>query len=169
MSRHRKHQRPPATAVLSGPTPEFRRHHAVTEPEIGRKRFQEAWSVRSRFLALVPDSQTVIAATRWRKDFDVAQGVREGRSLERVDCDNGTTDGIGTAQIDAASRLRAVKADIGRNYSLLLLWCLVLDQEWQISAQKLGCEYRYAQTLTEQALAALVKHYQALDNQRKVK
>lgn len=173
MSRHRKRLQAPPTAVqgeqdASGPTPEFLRHHDARKPEIGRTRFQEAWSVRSRFLALAPDDQTVIAATRWRDDFDIAQGVQEGRSLERVDQSNSGTDGIGTAQIDAENRLRNVRDDIGRTYSLLLLWCLVVDQEWQISAVKLGCESRYAKTLTEQALAALVKHYQIVDNLRRV-
>lgn len=163
MSRHRKHVQPQPRAVqeprFPAPTPEFRAKHDTLSPEISRSSWRPNWSVTSRFMRLNPDRAAVEAATWWRNTWDIASGIKPGRTLERVDCDGAAHDGISASQLTAHKTLRIIAADLGRTYTQALVYSLVMDMPWTDLAIKFGCHQETARNLVRRALEALVKVY----------
>jgi DNA-directed RNA polymerase specialized sigma24 family protein len=81
--------------------------------------------------------------------------------MERVD-EGPTHDGVSANQLAAHATLRAVAADLGRTYTALLVYSLVLDMPWTEIGVKFGCHHETGRKLMRQALAALVTVYDRL-------
>ena len=153
---------PMSESGWGAPTPEFRQHHDIAQPEISPQRRHAAWTIASRFLSLHPDEATISAAERWYSDWVYGlEGVRDQEKNSKVD--GQSTYGLTDARLDALSRLTSVRESIGSFNVRLLYWCLVEDKDWTEVGKRIGCEYRTARKYTRKALAELVAHYVEAD------
>jgi hypothetical protein len=166
-----------------GPTEEFRARHHVLKPLVDGKTRREAYQVVPRVRLMVNadrdqsegaeiTSAEFDAAMRWRDDFELSEGARIKGTLTLVRVDGGRLgDGITGPQVDAMSRVRAVRAAIGPAYHALLYWAVALDRPWLqvaqlcsgITVDRMGVTDKTAKIWCADALRALAGYYDDVD------
>jgi hypothetical protein len=149
----------------SGPTPEFRRHHRVLEPEISAAAFMPAWRVRSRLDRLLLDG--AISVVQWRAAIayrDTWEAAHRGgmtsnvASLEAGVISKGRHRRPvepGTARLDAIERLKRIEQHLSPIVVRLVASCVLEDLGWAQVGRRFGCTPKTARSWVVAAVRAL--------------
>jgi hypothetical protein len=149
------------------PTKELAQHHDLAPPS--KLSATKGWEVKSRVDSLhkggrIDDAEKA-ACDRWLKDWEmgVAGVVQPGLS-ERVDNDNlrCAMDG----RIDALSRLRRVRDEIGLLNESLIEMCVARDMSWVEIGRRIGTTNKPALERGVAAITKLSDAYSRIDSKK---
>jgi hypothetical protein len=156
-----------------GPTAQRRANNSVSPPVVNGSRRRPHWQIETRLDALsdagLIDEPQWLAADRLRQDAARASGARAGCDYVRVD-HQPASDGIGTAQIAAVTRVREAQAGLrsalGRRFASVievLPTALVEDWSWVQLGSMLGVGHETARDRAVAVIRELAEVYQAID------
>jgi hypothetical protein len=150
---------PVRIASTTGPSPEYRRHFHVDEPEINATRFQPAWRVKTHLAALAERGHIgraeLEAGLAWRRWCETLGRQRTQSWVMRVD---GSRDGVDMTEneLAAATRLRAAAQALGPDRAALLCALILDDCRWPVICAVAGVkDPKTAKDRCAEALAAL--------------
>jgi hypothetical protein len=148
------------------PTAELAQHHDLTPPQRSSTVNRSAWEIRTRVQALhfteAIDDAEFEACKRWRRDWDLGmEGVVMAAMKERVD--GGVGGSALDAQVEALSRLRLVKDELGAFASVLLVMCLAHDVSWVAIGRRIGVSNHAARSYAIDTIKCLTAFYQLFD------
>jgi hypothetical protein len=149
----------PARPESNSPSVEFRQHHAVEPPHIGRTEFRPAWRVRTQLDTLLVRGfigrDEYLAGDRFRSLWHRAFSSLTPSSLRRMT--EALIDGMRTLRepivhVAAIGRVVELEARLGKTAFNLLVCLLILDLPWVELAKR--CRL-HRTTAKQHAIAAL--------------
>jgi hypothetical protein len=133
----------PARPESNSPSVEFRRHHQVEAPHIGRSEFRPAWRVRTQLDTLLVRGNIgrdeYLAGDRFRALWHHAFGSLTPSSLRRAWAaliDNSRQGSEPRVPVDAIGRVVELEAKLGKVTFNLLVALLILDLPWTELAKR---------------------------------
>ena len=162
----RARNRPDRSRPPSPPLPSSRPNaervafaEAIEQPDINGRAFRPGWLVRSRLDGLLADGlidrETYAAAQSVARDYRAVSGAPSSPiarlGMSRV---AGREDAI-ASRIDAARRLRAVRARIGEGAYSLAVAVVAEDTSWRELGKRLGVRDVTAKSAAVEALGRL--------------
>ena len=133
----------PARPESNSPSVEFRRHHQVEAPHIGRSEFRPAWRVRTQLDTLLVRGNIgrdeYLAGDRFRSLWHHAFGSLTPSSLRRMT--EALIDGTRALReprvpVAAIGRVVELEARLGKTAFNLLVALLILDLPWTELAKR---------------------------------
>ena len=153
---------PPAIAT-SRPTPEFRRHHDVTAPQVDTSAFRQGWRVATRLDSLLEtgriDRECWDAAQQWRRWAEVITPCKTQAWSVHVDRSLVPNDAAVLHKVAAAAKLRAVAQALGPLRTKILESVVVKDLPWLELARTMRVSDKTAVAHAIEALEALGDWY----------
>jgi hypothetical protein len=148
--------------MTAQPSPEFRRHHDVTAPQVDSTAFRQGWRVVTRLDQLradgAIDAATYDAAIAVRTDCEVAFGRSRSTPLMALPGGGGhiAKHDRQLARVEAVGRLRRLAHRLGAFDATLIDQCVVLDLSWPEIGRRLGgIHHQTARAYAIQALRRL--------------
>jgi hypothetical protein len=141
------------------PTPQFRRHHDVTAPQVDTTAFRQGWRVATRLDSLLEagriDREAWDCAHEWRRWAETVTPFRAQPWDVRVDISAVPTDAGMLLRVHAATKLREAAVAIGALRAKILEAVVLHDCSWRQLAQQLRVSDKTAMQRTAEAVVAL--------------
>jgi hypothetical protein len=154
----------PASPPTNAPSPEYRQHHSVDPPHIGRSEFRPAWRVRTQLDTLLVRGNIgrdeYLAGDRFRSLWHHAFGSLTPSSLRRMT--DALIDGTRTLReplvpVAAIGRVVELEAKLGKSTFNLLVALLILDLPWTELAKRCRLHRTTAKQYAISALEELAR------------
>jgi hypothetical protein len=154
----------PAPPPSNAPSPEYRQHHQVDPPHIGRSEFRPAWRVRTQLDTLLVRGfigrDEYLAGDRFRALWHHAFGSLTPSSLRRMT--EALIDGTRALReprvpVAAIGRVVELEQRLGKPTFNLLVCLLVLDLPWVELAKRCRLHRTTAKQHAVNALGELVR------------
>jgi hypothetical protein len=151
---------PPQVVATAAPTPQYRRHHNVTAPQVDSTAFRPGWRVATRLDSLFEagriDREAWDCAHEWRRWAETIVPSRVQQWAIRVDMPHASARDAGMLwRIAAATKLREAGEALGELRVKLLEASVLHDLSWRAIATQLRCSDKTALDRVAEAVTAL--------------
>jgi hypothetical protein len=150
---------PPRVVSTAAPTPQYRRHHDVSAPQVDSISFRQSWRVSTRLDNLLEagriDREAWDCAQEWRRWAELICLSHVQRWDVRPDTPCHPSDLPMLRRVEAAAKLRACAEALGELRIRLLDCCVARDLSWREIATLLRVSDKTATVWVIEALFAL--------------